>query len=72
MTDGRTFTRMMVPYPSPDAATAALAHLKAGLDPYLKVTGDRPDGLDFVDFQGKQGTIVRAGAVLEARFKISD
>ncbi len=72
MPDGKTFTRLMVPYPSPDAAAAALAHLKANLDPYLKVTGDRPDGLDFVDFQGKKGTVVRSGALIEARFKISE
>jgi hypothetical protein len=72
MTDGKTFTRLMVPFPSPDAAAAALAHIKGNLDSYLKVTGDRPDGLDFVDFQGKNGSILRSGALLEARFKISD
>lgn len=62
----------MVPYPSSDVAAAALAHIKANLDSYLKVTNDRPDGLDFVDFQGKKGTIVRSGALLETRFKITD
>jgi hypothetical protein len=70
--DGKTFTRLMVPYPSSDAAAAALAHIKANLDSYLKVTNDRPDGLDFVDFQGKKGTVVRSGALIEARFKISE
>jgi hypothetical protein len=70
--DGKTFTRLMVPYPSSDVAAAALAHIKANLDSYLKVTNDRPDGLDFVDFQGKKGTIVRSGALLETRFKITD
>jgi hypothetical protein len=72
MPDGKTFTRLIVPYPSADAAAASLERLKANLDTYLKVTGDRPDGLDFVDFQGKKGTIVRSGALLEARFKIID
>ena len=72
MPDGSAFTRLIVPYPSPDAAVAALAYLKANLDPYLKVTGDRPDGLDFVDFQAKKGTVVRSGAVLDIRFNIAD
>jgi len=72
MPDGKTFARLMIPYPSPDAAAAALAHIKANLDSYLKVTNDRPDGLDFVDFQGKKGTVVRSGALIEARFKISE
>ena len=70
--DGKAFTLLMVPYPSPDAAAAALAHIKANLDSYLKVTNNRPDGLDFVDFQGKKGTVVRSGALIEARFKITD
>jgi hypothetical protein len=72
MPDGKTFARLMIPYPSPDTAAAALAHIKANLDSYLKVTNDRPDGLDFVDFQGKKGTVVRSGALIEARFKISE
>ena len=50
----------------------ALAYLKANLDPYLKVTGDRPDGFDFVDFQARKGAVVRSGAVLDIRFNITD
>ena len=62
------FTRLIVPYPDPDSAAAALAHLKANLDPYVKVTADRPDGFDFVDFQAKKGSVVRSGPVLDIRF----
>ena len=72
MPDGTAFTRLIVPYPDPDTAAGALAHLKANLDPYLKVTGDRPDGFDFVDFQAKKGTVVRSGAVLDFRFNGTD
>jgi hypothetical protein len=72
MPDRSTFTRLIIPYPSTDRAAAALAHLKADLDPYLKVTGDRPDGLDFVDFQAKKGSVVRSGAVLDIRFSGKD
>jgi hypothetical protein len=72
MPDGLEFTRLIVPYPEAAAAVTALVHLKANLDPYLKVTGDRPDGFDFVDFQAKKGAVARCGAVLDIRFKITD
>ncbi|MCX6567443.1 MAG: hypothetical protein NT147_00120, partial [Candidatus Aminicenantes bacterium] len=72
MPGGAAFTRLVVPYPDPDAAAVALAHLKANLDPYLKVTGDRPDGFDFVDFQAKKGDVTRSGAVLDIRFNGTD
>jgi len=69
---GPAFTRLIVPYPNPEAAAAALGHLKANLDIYLKITGERPDGFDFVDFQDKKGAVARRGAVLEIRFKSTD
>jgi hypothetical protein len=68
MSDGSAFTRLIVPYADPEAAAAALAHLKGNLDPYLKVTGDRPDGFDFVDFQAKKGAVARSGSVLNIQF----
>jgi hypothetical protein len=68
MPDGAGFMRLIVPYPDAGAAAAALAHLKANLDPYLKVTADRPDGFDFVDFQARKGAVARSGAVLDIRF----
>jgi hypothetical protein len=71
MPGGAAFTRLIVPYPDPAAADAALAHLKANLDTYLKVTADRPGGFDFVDFQAKKGTVVLSGAVLDIKFKIT-
>lgn len=69
---GAEHTRLIVPYPDEAAATAALAHLKANLDPYLKVTADRPDGFDFVDYQSKKGSVARSGAVLDIRFGVGD
>jgi hypothetical protein len=65
---GSTFHRLVVPYPDPSASAAALAHLKAGLDPYLKVTRERPDGFDFIDFQAKKGSVTLTGAGLDIRF----
>ncbi len=72
MPAGPAFTRLIVPYPNPETAAAALAHLQANLDPYLKVTGGRPDGFDFVDFQAKKGAVAQHGAVLDFRFNSTD
>jgi hypothetical protein len=68
--DGSSFTRLVIPYPSSDAAAAALAYLKANLDAYLKVTADRPDGFDFIDYQEKKGRVARSGAVLDILFNL--
>ena len=72
MPDGSAFTRLIVTYPTPDSAAAALAHISANLDPYLKVTGDRSGGFDFVDFQARKGAVVRSGAVLDIRFNSTE
>lgn len=66
---GSEFMRLIIRYPDAAAAAAAVQHLRANLDSYLQVTGDRPDGFDFVDFQAKKGTVVLSGAVLDIRFK---
>jgi Family of unknown function (DUF6599) len=68
--DGSSFTRLLIPYPNTAAAAAALAYLKGNLDAYLKVTADRPDGFDFVDFQEKKGRVARSGAVLDVLFNL--
>ncbi len=68
---GASYTRLIIPYPNPEAADAALAYLKANLDPYLKITDDRPDGMDFIDFQAKKGSVARTGAVLDIRFRFT-
>jgi hypothetical protein len=71
MSGGPSFTLLIVPYPDAETAVAALAHLRANLDPYLKVTADRPDSFDFVDFQGKKGSVVRSGSGLDIRFNVT-
>lgn len=68
---GETFTRLVIAYPTPEAAAAALAYLRANLDPYLKVTAERPDGFDFVDFQLKKGSIVLKNVMIDLRFKVA-
>jgi len=69
---GVAFTRLIVPYPGPEAAAAALARLRAGLDPYLKVTAERPEGFDFIDFQARKGSVALSGPNLDLRFNVTD
>jgi hypothetical protein len=70
--DGAACDRLIVPYPDAGASAAALAHLKANLDTYIKVTADRPDGFDFVDYRSMKGSVARSGAVLDIRFNVED
>ncbi len=68
---GETCSRLIVRYPTPEAAAAALAYLRANLDPYLKITAERPDGFDYMDFQSKKGSVVLKNAQLDLRFKVA-
>ncbi len=70
MPEGQSYTRLVIPYPDPAAAAKALSHLRGNLDPYIKVTLDRDDGFDFVDFQEKKGRVARSGAVLDFLFNL--
>jgi hypothetical protein len=72
MPDGASFDRLIVPYPDAGSSAAALAYLKANLDTYIKVTADRPDGFDFVDYRSMKGSVARSGAVLDIRFNVED
>ena len=65
------WTLVIVPYPDEAAASAALSHLRAHLDSYLKVTDERGDGFVFKDFKEKYGTVERKGRVLEIRLNLS-
>ena len=72
MPEGAAYDRLIVPYPDTSASAAALSHLKANLDTYIKVTADRPDGFDFVDYRSMKGSVSRSGAVLDIRFNVGD
>jgi len=67
--DGSTFKRIVADYPSDDAAAAVLRNLRDNLDPYLKITAQKSDGFDFVDFQKTFGRVERRGPRLEILFK---
>jgi hypothetical protein len=65
------WTLVIVPYPDEAAAAAALSHLRAHLDSYLKVTDERGDGFVFKDFKEKYGAVERKDRVLEIRLNLS-
>lgn len=67
--DGSRCTRMIVSYPSAEAAAAVLRNLREFHDPYMTVIpeGD-PDVLRFSDYQKKYGWVRRGDSRLEIVF----
>jgi len=53
--NGGSKTMIVADYPSPEAAAAALAHLRENLDRYLKALDSSPDSLVFQDYKGHYG-----------------
>lgn len=58
---GERVTRLVAQYPSAEAAKDALKHLKANLDPLLKVQSSTDDGFVFLDYKGRFGKCDRDG-----------
>jgi hypothetical protein len=68
--EGSTFTRLLIDYRTPAAASAAYAHLLANLDSYLKITEKGDAGFGFVDYQNRRGRVERQESLLDLRFKM--
>jgi len=67
--EGPSFSRLIVSYPSPDAAAGVLKNLRENHDPYMTVfVGNDPDGFIFSDFQKKYGQVRRRDSQLEIVF----
>jgi hypothetical protein len=62
---GARFARVVADYRDETAAAAALAAVRAGLDPYLTVVEDAPARLLLRDHAGRFVAVLRAGARLE-------
>jgi hypothetical protein len=62
---GTRFTRILVPYPSPDRARSAFEHLRDHLDPYLEVLAGDDDSLVFEDYRDRYGKVVQDGSRIE-------
>jgi hypothetical protein len=69
--DYTVFTLIVAEYPTPAAAAAALAHIKANLDAYLKVTAATAATLVFEDYEKKFGVATVAGNRLEVRVHLA-
>jgi hypothetical protein len=65
------FTLIVAEYPTPAAAAAALAHIKANLDAYLKVRAATAATLVFEDYEKKFGVATVAGNRLEVRVHLA-
>jgi len=68
--DETTYTRIMIEYPSAEAAEAAYKHLTANLDEYLEVVSMSEARLVFRDYKGQFGTATRDGQVMELRVRL--
>jgi hypothetical protein len=64
-------TLIVVDYPAPAAAAAALKHLKANLDTYLKPTASTGGFLVFQDYEKKYGVVTVAGRRLQVRLHLA-
>ena len=62
---------VVVDYPSPAAAAAAFAHLKANLDSYLKPSSATATKLVFQDYEKKFGVVTVAGRRLQVRLHLT-
>lgn len=65
LASGETSTRLAARYPDPEAASAALASLRDGRDPYLEVVADEPGRLVFKDHAGQFIVATASGDRLE-------
>ncbi len=69
---GDLFTRIIIPYPDDIAASAALRHLLANRDPYIKVLEQWERGFIFEDFQKKYGRVEIEGERLDCLVNLSE
>jgi len=51
-------TLLFIPYPEISAARDALTHLRAHLDPYLKILSSSENGFTFKDYRGRYGSVL--------------
>ena len=67
-----TWTQIEATYPTPAAASAAMAYLQGHLDPYLTVVSRMPGRLVFRDYENTFGVVSVSGSALSARLRLKD
>lgn len=65
------YTLIVAEYPTPAAATTALAHIQQNLDSYLKPTATTKTMLVFQDYEKKYGSVAVTGKRLEVRLHLT-
>lgn len=70
-TPSGSYTLIVADYPTPAAASAALAHIQKNLDSYLKPTTTTPTLLVFQDYEKKYGSVAVTGKRLEVRLHLT-
>jgi hypothetical protein len=70
--DRGSWTRIEVTYPSPAAASAAMAYLQGHLDPYLTAVSKTPARLVFRDFEKKFGVVSIEAARMSVLVRLRD
>ena len=69
---GARTTLLVVRYPSPEAAAAALAHAGDNLDSYHTVVSRTESRLVFSDAAGRFGELTVSGPLLTARLNLQE
>ena len=66
-----TYTRLVIPYPTPAAAKSAFASVQKNLDKYLKPVTTTPARLVFKDYENKFGLVSVAGSKVDVRLHLA-
>ena len=67
----RTYSKLVINYPTKTEARSAFQNLVKNLDAYLTILSQSETGFMFEDYQKKYGTVTLAGSKLEINFKLS-
>lgn len=70
-TDDSTYTRIIMAYPSPDAARQAYAHLIANLDTYISLLQKSSREFTFTDYQNRFGRVRIEGKLLDIKVNLT-
>ncbi len=65
------FTRLIIPYPNPDAARAAFANLRGHLDPELRPLRQDERSIVFQDYRNQFGDAVLRKNTIDIRVGLS-
>lgn len=68
--DGKTYTRIIVPYIDKDQAREAYMHLLSNLDPYLKTMEKDSDWFTFKDYKNQYGIVLLRKNIIDIKVNL--